>query len=842
MTRRKSFYLAFGLFLLTFLARSSLCVKKNVTIPVLAPLMNFNSDRYAYGVAARYAFELINKRTDILKDYHLVPEIHDTIGNIAKALHVMHKIIDASKCEGGHSLPPAIIGPSFSKTSIATARSITFFYILQYTYGATSPILDSHHDFPFLVRTFPGTSMFSEGHAALMKRFGWKRAGILYDHHEEDGIFNKITENLMEKLRAHNITVAGVESVDAGASEHKTSDAEIRERLERLKAADIKIYFAQFTHVRAYRIFCQAFKLGMFGKNYVWIVHPQVESVDKWIRSEITTTGLNRECSESDFKLVSERMFHFYQQEFRNDDKKTESGLTAEEYIDYIEKHRLRNEKTFISSFEGHGYIFDTIWNMALTLNKSIPELKKLNISLEKMPASGLGSIGILTKTAHNIEFEGITGKVKLNQPRGRIGVLTLFQIRDKKSHKVGSYQGTTGKLDVIKDDEYLWIDGHVPSDRSLERTAILNIPIPLYLPLCLVAGLGIILAIGVLIFNIYHRNERYIRKSAPLFNNIIIVGIMMCLSTVAFFGFPVELGDKDKFLLMCKLRTWILCIGFSLSFGSMFVKTWRVYKIFTNRKLKYSIERLSNISLIGMVVLIVALDIFIILLWQFIDPMVVKMHSMPKEVDPDDPNSVLLPVLYTCHSPNQDKWVTTIYVIKGILLLYGLFLAYETRNVQFEHLNDSRMIGVCVYNCGVMSVLGGLLGVILNESYYKESYGITAICIIFPSLGTLFLIFLPKGKRLILGIDLTPNGYARVVRFVKRDTHGSETETTDGVVIEGPGARNNFHLRKDSVCSEGVTSVSSSIPCTNKMPIYEENGQAAVSPTSGSYASESSA
>ena len=47
----------------------------------------------------------------------------------------------------------------------------------------------------------------------------------------------------------------------------------------------------------------------------------------------------------------------------------------------------------------------------------------------------------------------------------------------------------------------------------------------------------------------------RYIRKSAPLFNNIIIFGIMMCLSTVVFFGFPVDLGDTETFLLMCKVK-----------------------------------------------------------------------------------------------------------------------------------------------------------------------------------------------------------------------------------------------------------------------------------------------
>lgn len=63
---------------------------------------------------------------------------------------------------------------------------------------------------------------------------------------------------------------------------------------------------------------------------------------------------------------------------------------------------------------------------------------------------------------------------------------------------------------------------------------------------------------------------------------------------------------------------------------------------------------------------------------------------------------------------------------------------------------------------------------------------------------------------------------------------HLSENETSDGVVIEGPGARKN-HLRNDSVCSEGVTSVTSvngSIPSSNSriMPIYEEASQVKTS------------
>ena len=32
--------------------------------------------------------------------------------------------------------------------------------------------------------------------------------------------------------------------------------------------------------------------------------------------------------------------------------------------------------------------------------------------------------------------------------------------------------------------------------------------------------------------------------------------------------------------------RTFIFCVGFTIAFGALFSKTWRVYKIFTNKKL----------------------------------------------------------------------------------------------------------------------------------------------------------------------------------------------------------------------------------------------------------------
>ena len=96
--------------------------------------------------------------------------------------------------------------------------------------------------------------------------------------------------------------------------------------------------------------------------------------------------------------------------------------------------------------------------------------------------------------------------------------------------------------------------------------------------------------------------------------------------------------------------------------------------------------------------------------------------------------------------------WLALIYVSKGILLLYGLFLAYETRNVVYAHLNDSRVIGICVYNVVVLSTIGAFLALILKNEQYVELYSALSVCISFPAVATVSLIFIPKVKSDLFG------------------------------------------------------------------------------------------
>jgi len=229
------------------------------------------------------------------------------------------------------------------------------------------------------------------------------------------------------------------------------------------------------------------------------------------------------------------------------------------------------------------------------------------------------------------------------------------------------------------------------------------------------------------------------------MFNDVMVIGCIMCLTTVFLFGLRDFEKPEETMPMICKARAWILTIGFSLAFGAMFIKTWRIYKICTNKRLKVRLGPLSDWSMLAMVGGIVLIDVAILLAWELEDPLQHEKVDLWEERDPNNPYKLNVFTLSTCTAESLGKWLALIYVYKGILLLYGLFLAYETRNVVYAHLNDSRVIGICVYNVVVLSMIGAFLAIILNNHQFKQLFAALSLCIAFPATATISLIFIPK-------------------------------------------------------------------------------------------------
>lgn len=78
------------------------------------------------------------------------------------------------------------------------------------------------------------------------------------------------------------------------------------------------------------------------------------------------------------------------------------------------------------------------------------------------------------------------------------------------------------------------------------------------------------------------------------------------------------------------------------------------------------------------------------------------------------------------------------------LLQLFGCFLAWETRNVSIPALNDSKYIGMSVYNVGIMCIIGAAVS-FLTRDQPNVQFCIVALVIIFCSTITLCLVFVPK-------------------------------------------------------------------------------------------------
>lgn len=72
---------------------------------------------------------------------------------------------------------------------------------------------------------------------------------------------------------------------------------------------------------------------------------------------------------------------------------------------------------------------------------------------------------------------------------------------------------------------------------------------------------------------------------SSPAINNLFLVGCIICYIAAITFGVDPNTTFGESSPTVCSIRAWLLSIGFSIGFGSLLSKTWRVYRIFTSGK-----------------------------------------------------------------------------------------------------------------------------------------------------------------------------------------------------------------------------------------------------------------
>ncbi|NXF19090.1 GP156 protein, partial [Rhodinocichla rosea] len=200
----------------------------------------------------------------------------------------------------------------------------------------------------------------------------------------------------------------------------------------------------------------------------------------------------------------------------------------------------------------------------------------------------------------------------------------------------------------------------------------------------------GVLLALFFLIFTIRFRKNRIVKMSSPNLNIVTLLGSGLTYTSAYLFGIQEQsLPSGDSMEKLIQVRLCLLCVGTSLVFGPVLGKSWRLYKVFTQRVPDKRVI-IKDLQLLAMVAVLVLADTVLLLTWVFSDP-VQCFRSLSVSLRATEKGMTCsVSRVQSCASLYSDLWLVLILGFKSILLLYGTYLAGLTDNVSSSPVNQS--------------------------------------------------------------------------------------------------------------------------------------------------------
>ncbi|CAH1111941.1 unnamed protein product [Psylliodes chrysocephalus] len=698
--------------------------------------------------SVKLALDHVNEHSSVLRNYRLHMWWNDTMCNAAVGVKAFFDMM--------HSGPNKLMlfGAACTHVTDPIAKASKHWHLTQLSYADTHPMF-TKENFPNFFRIVPSENAFNSPRLSLLKQFNWTKVGTIYQNEPRYSL-------------AHNRLVAELDTMGYQVLETQSFTNEVNSALTKLKEKDTRIILGNFNEKWARDIFCEAYKLKMFGKKYQWIIMGTY-TFDWWHQLDPEFN-----CTQDELESSLEQTILTDLLPLSTSGEITISGITADEYNTEYESRRGNEYSRF------HGYTYDGIWALALAIQNVAHKVKyfRRNESVIDFRYRDPMWERLFLDALHNTSFEGVTGPVRFYDNERKASIL-LKQFQEGKEIKVGEYSAATQHLDLTLGAPLKWIGKHPPKDRTLVIIEHTRVNKTVYAILATCAVCGIIMAIVLLAFNIKYRNQRYIKMSSPQLNNLIIIGCMLTYTSVIFLGLDSGLSSIDAFPYICTARAWTLMAGFSLAFGAMFSKTWRVHSIFTDVKLNKKV--IKDYQLFMVVGVLLFIDLALMTTWQVADPFYRDTKQMERYPHPSNEDIIIIPENEYCASEHQTIFVGSIYAYKGLLMIFGAFLAWETRHVSIPALNDSRHVGLSVYNVAIMCICGAAVALVLVD-HQDAMFLIIGVFVMFCTTATLWLVFVPK----MLELRRNPGGSndkrfrptLRPMSKTRRDSSVSELES----------------------------------------------------------------
>ena len=600
---------------------------------------------------------------------------------------------------------------------------------------AGSRLLADRDVYPNSFGTLDSTEVFVETLLRLIENMQWSHVSALYD---ESRLYYYSTLQYMEQ-RIHNSTESFLRSLNYSSSAVYTTHIPLN--ILKNKHRVILLFVGpDFLS----KILCLALKNDMVYPVYQFVIVSRTAE-------EITPVSFvyersNIVCNQMDImKIINKAIVIHYQLRPINETALTDSGFSYQEF-DQLYREKVADFMapgiTIEPSFWAPSF-FDAVWSLGLALNNSMDVVNLSSYQFQHPEDSA-----IIRDRLLNLSYDGISGRISFNRDTGYVKRnVAIYQINSTGSmENIGYYNRRTNTINLTR--------GDLVTGNFNQSTVILTAPVVLAYPVLIITAVGFVMVLVLQILTIHYRKLKSIKATSFKLSQLAYVGcyiqVLGSVVNVCVDIYTDKITPKTNCILWHLLNV-AAAIGTTLIFGTVCARTWRLYRIFEH--FQNPGKLMSEKALISGVLVFVAINIIICMLWIKVDPFLecVDKHDMVYE-DIVERNEVVnikivQVVIHTCTQNYFVVWCVLLMLINMVFMAAAVVLAFLTRHIPYRDFKTRGIMALTYVLTGILGLGFSVYTILLTQQSYwviLSRFLVVSVLLNLYVYLSCFLLFLP--------------------------------------------------------------------------------------------------
>ena len=644
--------------------------------------------------AARVAVDEINNDSSILPDYRL--ELIEKDDGCDITFKAVTSFVDASFYSGKQVV--GMVGPGCSEAALAigglsTQASAAMLMVSV----ATTVKLTNRRAYPYILRTVSTTYVYVKTYFDLMEKNNWKKVAVLFDYYRTyfSYTFDKFRDEFAKRVPDGNITFVG------GVTRSYFP-------LDALEQSNARVILGFLGGEVAPQLLCLAYHRKIYYPTYQWVFHDR--SIHEFENgSSITDKSCpNGECVCTGWELqlvLNNAIFCHYK--LQRDDTDSTTLISGGNFTTFFNKyssavHKYIAEKDMLYPIDllyGPTY-YDTVWSLARALDRAV---RVDSVSLKDYwPALGVSQLHT-TQTIlaqffdSDFSFEGASGLISYNYKTGDTStVVEVFQLHPNSQGSMASKE----LIGVFNRSNLTLIKGQFIDDTFQTKLVTMHLAGAVSFIVLLVVALA--MTVSFHLINVIYCKTAALKATSPKLNHFIFVGCYMIIAASMIFivlgSFKSTTPNQPVRDFFCNAFWWLLVLGFTVIFGIMIGRLWRIYRIFTHFQDPGNL--LSNHHLLGFVGFLVCISSGFLVVWMATDPLRYKVIS-------SSITEFKIIVQLDCNCEHYVIWLVAVFATLAIPAIVMVTLAVLTRHVTDIHFKHTKNVTIFAYVIGLLSCIG---------------------------------------------------------------------------------------------------------------------------------------